>query len=453
MDDTYSTRTDDPVIMNQLQSEFNNLDQSLQLHGFSRIGDIVNFPKQTLPRLIDTLREIILKKEKESNLKQEYIYKIRSLEHDLSGLQQKIEYANRNIQSLNEEIANLKRKNEEEKSALKMKLLESEKLISKLSFRERSYQNEIAKKQNDLTKLTEQYRKTLENGNISMKKTLEPKLNNQAELFNDSNPLIDEMINNYSRKICEISSENDKLKEILFSMNEKLIQAVSIKGSSFKENYKNIFGETALNEMLKKQKSLLNPTIFQINLIKVSFKQNFNEFVESIEKNFKKLFEFLYQSENLKEISTKNSNMENVEKNIMPGFYNDLIETIDFYKFVCQHQIELIHRILTQSDLRKEEISSIFIRNKNDHKVLLQEINNFLIATKKSHNNIKGTINNGGDSNNIVMEKVDECEYENFVMKCHTENKEKIFKEIEDFDNYLDNLKDFSSQISKSLNI
>jgi len=91
MDDTYSTRTDDPVIMNQLQSEFNNIDQSLQLHGFPRIGDIVNFPKQTLPRLIDTLREIILKKEKESNLKQEYIYKIRSLEHDLSGLQQKIE--------------------------------------------------------------------------------------------------------------------------------------------------------------------------------------------------------------------------------------------------------------------------------------------------------------------------------------------------------------------------
>lgn len=87
-----------------MQNEFNNIDLSLQLHGFSRIGDLVNFPKQTIPRLIDTLREILLSKEKEGNIKQELIYKIKSLEHELTGLEQKLEYANRNIQNLNEEI-------------------------------------------------------------------------------------------------------------------------------------------------------------------------------------------------------------------------------------------------------------------------------------------------------------------------------------------------------------
>ena len=131
--------------------------------------------------------------------------------------------------------------------------------------------------------------------------------------------------------------------------------------------------------------------------------------------------------------------------------YKYLIESIDFYKFITQHQIELIKKILSQYDIKKEDISSIFLRNTDNPKYLMEEINNFLIITK--NNNINKIMNSGNDYSHVNVEKVDECEYENFVMKCHKENKVKISRDIEEFNGFLNNLVDFSSHLSKNLNI
>ena len=443
---------DDPLLCIQLQNEFNKIDSTLQLHGFSKIGDIISFPKQSIPRLIDTLREILMNREKESSVKQEYIYKIRSLEHEISGFDQKLEYSYKNIQLLNDEIINLKKKFDDEKSNLKSKLLENEKLVIKLSSRERGYQNDILKKQNELNRLSEQYRKVLENGSISVKKLLEPKTFIQVDNRIDSNPFIQEMINNYSSKIDEITQENDKLKEILCHINDKLIEAVSIKGSSFKENYKLIFGESAFNDMFKNNKSILNPTIFQINLLKVNFKANFKEFVESLEKNFKKLIEFLNQAEEFKEFSSSNSNNKIDNKNLMPGLYNTLTDIIEFYKYISNNQMELIKNLLYQMNFKEQEITSIFSRNLCENKNILYELQKFLNLGQRIYCSIQTKLKNDYLNNNhLVQNNFEDCEYEDFLLKCHHDNKVKINQELDDYNNFLNGVTEFCNQIPSEI--
>ena len=43
------------------------------------------------------------------------------------------------------------------------------------------------------------------------------------------------------------------------------------------------------------------------------------------------------------------------------------------------------------------------------------------------------------------------CDYENFLLKCHNENKSKICQEIDDYDKYLDGLNEYCNQIPNKI--
>jgi hypothetical protein len=326
-----------------LKNEIKNFDSHLQLYGFPSFSDSLNsIPAHLAHNFINNLGKILNQKQKDNEIKVEYLDRINKLESEKIALENTIQKLRSTVNELTEKQKRLEQqmidkgaKWKEKKQHFKIEKEQEIKLNQKLQMRENQYLHEIKKKEKLINSLNEQIKKTIysyDNKNTSSINHLalsspraEMNLSyslGRSNSFNhtfisqnniNSNlkqTFIEDHNKNIETKYMTIIKDNERLKSFLHTFHNQFIDLVRIKKESFLDFYKKTFGIDFPNEG---NYDLGVDRVSRDNLIKNNFASldislDIEPFMQTFNSNFIKLKEFLIRREELNFIGHDNSN-------------------------------------------------------------------------------------------------------------------------------------------------
>jgi hypothetical protein len=440
--DNISTENEKEESNQLLKSEIKNLESSLCLYGYPSFSEILiplssnsQFPN-IIKQTIQNLTKILRIKQRDNEIKVEYLDKINKLESEKQNLENFVSKLRIGFNESTEKLkkseqlfSDKKKKWKEKKQKLLTEIEEITKQLGKMKLRENQFNHELKKKEILITKLNEQLKKNIltnEKGSSTSKdylsnsslgnfsnssqkseitisyvlsKNLNSTINmqnfNSNSSMNPKNYFLEEIQKNLENKYSNIIKENEKIKNFLIDFHSKFAQLTEIKKEVFLTYYKKTFGidfpnENKLDlnpeEIFKNQNSEKNFNF--CNLSSLSPSLEIEPLVDSFLSNFLKLREYLLRNEEMFYINNNfDFSKENFNKLSLKGcrddflsekYVHNMMSVLESYKKINSNLISILNRMTKIKEIEKDSLLNSFISRfevKDDEKNFETEIN------------------------------------------------------------------------------
>jgi len=472
--DNISTENEKEESNQLIKSEIKNLESTLCLYGYPSFSEIfiplssntqfLNIIKITIQNLTKILRI----KQKDNEIKVEYLDKINKLESEKQNLENFVSKLKIGFNESTEKLkkseqlfSDKKKKWKEKKQKLEIEAEEIAKQLGKMKLRENQFNHELKKKEILITKLNEQLKKNIlssekgsstskdylsntslgnfsnssQKSEITISYVLSKNFNSTMNMqnfnsnlsSNTKNQFFEEIQKSLETKYSNIIKENEKIKNFLIDFHSKFAQLANIKKEVFLTFYKKTFGTDFPNE----NKLDLNPEeIFK----KLNSENNFNTcnlsslnpsleiepLTDSFLSNFIKLREYLLRNEEMFYINYNlDFSQENFNKLSLKSCRDDflsekyvqnIMSVLENYKKINSNLLSILNKMTELKEIGKNSLINSFnsiFEVKNDEKNLETEINSQQI---KYIHNIKEIIK---ENDSLMKNYINEKSFEN----------------------------------------
>jgi hypothetical protein len=426
-----------------LQSEIRNLENSLSIYNFPSYREIFNTLLELekfsiLKQLMFNLTEFLKNKSNEQNIKTELIDKVNRLDSEKRTLLDKLDRQETSHKAEVEQMKRLILKKEEDlkkhkedivnvkndliqerilKDKHRSRVVQLEHEISRVKKESDEKSAEMNEKffgkssqaKNDLLKYSKginmsytlgdssgnNYSKNYYQGNfINFNTNLFPSNNSfntnyqiNSQNINNDNEAKKEFFNqietNFDNKYRSVLVDNEKLKDVILSLNSRIINIVNYKKEAFLSYYKRTFGEDFPNDdNLPLDADSLNLTIENLN-----HSVDIGHIVKVFDNNFNRLEEFLKKSEEIRQINKDFNHGKtgafNKDNFLYDKYLVNTTEIFTLYKKVNDTLFNLVEthiRFKTTNPNSIEEMISRFDKsefgfvNREEHCKILKEM-------------------------------------------------------------------------------